>query len=156
MERNENYLTSDGLLKLETELQELTGDRRVELATQIKKATEVGGTVDNAEYDEAKRLQSQIEGRIQVVEHLLRNAVLIEETITPAKTVKIGSTVTVNMPDGNELKYTIVGSVEVDPTGGKISNESPIGKALLGRKVGADVEARTPAGVIKLKICQIG
>ena len=156
MERDEHYLTSNGLVTLKTELKELTGNRRPEIAELIRKASEVGGVVDNGEYDEAKRLQAQIEGRILVVENLLRNAVLIDETKKPTKIVEIGSTVTVNMSGGNKLQYRIVGSVEVDPKCGKISNESPIGKALLGRYLGDEVEARTPVGVVKLKICQIG
>jgi transcription elongation factor GreA len=151
----ESYLTPDGLAKVQGELDYLRTVRRREVAEQLKKAAEVGGTVDNAEYDEAKREQSRVEGRILELERLLRSAVLIPTRPTPSGKVQVGSTVTVRDHDGKKSKYVIIGSTEADPLKGWISNESPVGKALLGKSVGDEVEVKTPAGTIKLKVLGI-
>ncbi len=155
MAQRETYLTSEGLAKLREELDHLIMVRRQEIAQRIQRANEIGGTVDNAEYDEAKNEQAFIEGRIRTLENLLQSAVLISSRDAPKESVGLGSSVTVINPTGHKERYIIVGSVEVDPLKGKISNESPVGRALLGRKVGDEIEVRTPSGVMKLTITEI-
>lgn len=155
MVRRETYLTAEGLTKLGAELEHLRTVRRQEVAHRIQRAKEVGGTVDNAAYDEAKNEQAFVEGRILTLETMIQNAVIIPGHEAPTETVEIGSVVTVAAGDGKAQKFTIVGSTEADPTQGKISNESPVGKALLGRKVGAQVEVTTPARVFRLKVVNI-
>ena len=129
--------------------------RRREVAEELKRASEVGGTVDNAEYDEAKRDQATIEGRIVDLEQTLRTAVIIPDHDTPSETVTVGSLVVLKDSAGKTMKYTIVGSMEADPAHGRISNESPIGQALLGKQVGEDAEVQAPSGVQKLTIVDI-
>jgi len=155
MVQKETYLTHEGLEKITAELEHLETVRRPQIAEQIHRAKELGGTVDNAEYDDAKNEQAFVEGRILTLEHMIKNAVLIEEDKIPSKWVKLGSKVAVRNPDGEEEHYTIVGSAEASPGEGRISNESPVGSALLGKKVGAKVEAETPAGKIKLQLIAI-
>ena len=155
MAQREAYLTKEGLEKLQAELEHLRTAARHEVAERIQKAKEIGGTVDNAEYDEAKNEQAFVEGRILTLEHLLNNAVVISSEHTNGDVVKVGSLVSVATEGGQEQRYTIVGSTEADPPGGRISNESPVGKALLGRHRGDEVEAQTPSGVIKLKIVAV-
>lgn len=156
MTQQESYLTADGQTKLSEELEKLQTIRRREVAEQLKKAAEVGGTVDNAEYDEAKREQEVVERRIKIVENLLQNAVIIPDRAEPSETVQLGSLVEVEEQDGTRASYTIVGRAEADPVNGKISNESPVGKAVLGKRVGTKVEAKAPAGMVKLTIVKIG
>lgn len=151
----QTYLTPEGLAKLEAELEELKTVRRLEVAARIQRAKEIGGTVDNAEYDEAKNDQAFIEGRILTLEAMLKNAVIIEQN-KPSSTVQVGSRVTVVDDKNNERDYTIVGSQETDPAQNRISNVSPIGKALLGKRVGQVAEVHVPAGKIRLKIKKIG
>ena len=155
MAQKEVYLTAEGLEKLKTELDHLRSVRRQQVAEQIHRATEIGGTVDNAEYDDAKNEQAFVEGRILTLERMIKNATVIEEGKTPSKFVTLGSKVTVRNQDGEEEHYTIVGSAEASPGEGRISNESPVGSALMGKRVGNKVEAQIPAGTIKLEVIAI-
>jgi transcription elongation factor GreA len=138
------YLSRDGLTKLRTELDEMTNVRRVEVATRIHDAKEHGDLSENAEYEDAKNEQAFVEGRIQTLEVLIKNATIIDEKHSTDH-VQIGSTVSVESGDGKET-FTIVGSAEASPREGRISNESPVGRALLGRKKGEKVVVRVPAG----------
>ena len=150
------YLTKDGLAKLKAELENLSIVRRQEVADRIQRAKQMGGTVDNAEYDEAKNDQAYIEGRILTIENLINNASMIDESKGGAKgVVRIGSTVTVEDEKGRKNKYKIMGSTEADPSQGSISNVSPIGKALLGKQAGEVAEVSVPAGKIELKVVRI-
>lgn len=155
MAQKETFLTPEGLEKLKAELEHLQIVRRPQVAEQIHRAKELGGTVDNAEYDDAKNEQAFVEGRILTLEGMIKNATLIEEEATPSSFVKLGSKVRVRNQDGEEEHYTIVGSVEASPSEGRISNESPVGSALLGKRVGDKVEAQAPAGTLKLKVIAI-
>jgi transcription elongation factor GreA len=128
--------------------------RRKEVASQIHKASETGGTVDNAEYEEAKNDQAYIEGRILTLDSLIRNARIIEKD-TSSDVVHIGSTVQVEDSRGRKSKYKIIGSAEADPSQGSISNVSPIGKALLGKRAGDVADVAVPAGQIQLKVLSI-
>lgn len=150
------YLTAKGLTKMKGELEDLQAQRRPAVATRIQKAKEIGGTVDNAEYDEAKNEQAFIEGRVRTLETLINNAVLIPDKQKATGVVLIGSKVTVLNQKGKKDRYNIIGSAEADPSQGKISNVSPIGKALLGKKVGDIAEVSVPAGKIKLEVVKIG
>ena len=136
-------------------MDELRSSRRLLVAERIQKAKEIGGTVDNAEYDEAKNEQAFIEGRILTLDNLINNAVIISKKSGPSDVVCIGSKVTVMNQKKQKDRYTIIGSTETDPTQGKISNVSPIGKALLGKRVGDVAEVSVPAGTIKLEILVI-
>ena len=155
MLHKETYLTPEGLKSLQGELEHLQGVRRSEVAARIHKANETGGTVDNAEYDEAKNEQAFVEGRIRELENLLSNAVVAPDAEDAGQGVGFGSSVTVVADNGRKRSYTVVGSAEASPLEGKISNESPVGKALLGRKVGDEVKVETPAGLMKLTIQKI-
>lgn len=149
------YLTVEGKKKLEKELEYLTTVRRHEVAEAIKSAKEEGDLSENSAYDEAKLQQGFLEGRIQTIEAQLRNAVIIESNGNGTDKVNIGNTVTVAEDGIGEETYQIVGSAEADPLEGKISNESPIGMALLGAKKGDTVMAETPGGAIKFKVLKI-
>jgi transcription elongation factor GreA len=138
------YLSREGLEKLRAELDELVSVRRPEIANRIHEAKEHGDITENAEYEDAKNEQAFIEGRIQSLTMLIKNAVLIEEN-TSTSFVQIGSTVELKGVEGTE-RYTIVGSTEAEPLEGRISNESPVGRALLGRKKGDKVTVSVPAG----------
>jgi len=146
------YLTREGLSKLEEELRHLRTVRRHEVAERIRKAKEFTNTVDNAEYDDAKNEQSFVEGRIQSIERMLANAVVIDEQTARTDYVRLGSRVTVVDSDGVEEVYTIVGSAEADPKTGRISNESPIGRALLGHRAGESVAILAPGGSFDLTV----
>jgi len=148
-----NFLTPEGLAKLEEELQYLRTVRRQEVAEKIQKAKELRSTVSSPEYEDAKNEQGFVEGRILELERIIKNAVIIHPEA--ADLVQLGSKVTVRHQDGSEEHYTIVGSIEVNPGEGKISNESPVGKALLGKRVGNEVKVTVPAGVLKLTITEI-
>ena len=148
------YLTSEGLANLKAESEELRTLRRQMVAQRIQKAKEIGGTVDNAEYDDAKNEQAFIEGRILTLDNLINNAVIISEDSGPSDIVHIGSRVTVINQKGTRDQYTIIGSTEADPAQGRISNVSPIGKALLGKHVGDVAEVSVPAGPIKLEVVE--
>lgn len=155
MPQKDVYLTAEGLEKLKVELEHLLAVRRPQVSEQIHRAKELGGTVDNAEYDDAKNEQSFVEGRILTLEAMIRNAVVIQEEKSPSGEVKLGSKVTVKSREGGKEHYSVVGSVEADPSEAKISNESPVGSALMGKKVGDEVEVETPAGAIKMKVVKI-
>jgi transcription elongation factor GreA len=155
MPREKVYLTEEGLTKLKAELDYLYTVRRQEIAERIQRAKELTDTVDNAEYEDAKNEQAFVEGRIRTLERMIKNAAVISAE-TSSEQVRLGSTVTVQTQEGEQEHYTIVGSPEADPSEGKISNESPVGKVLLGRRVGEEVEVRAPAGMLKLKIVTIG
>ncbi|KHO61928.1 transcription elongation factor GreA [Thermoanaerobacter sp. YS13] len=149
-------LTYEGLKKLEEELEYLKTVKRAEVAEKIKQARAFGDLSENSEYDEAKNEQAFIEGRIATIEAMLKNAKVIDEDDIKLDQVSIGCTVKVYDESYNEeVEYTIVGSAEADPMNNKISDESPIGKALLGKKVGDVVFVEVPAGIIKLKILEI-
>jgi transcription elongation factor GreA len=137
------YLSREGEAELRRELAELVGNRRAEIAARIHDAKEHGDLTENAEYEEAKNEQAFVEGRIQTLEAMLKTAVIIENGSTDF--VALGSRVEVDSIDGNET-FMIVGSAEARPTDGKISNESPVGRALLGRKPGEQVAVKLPNG----------
>lgn len=147
-------LTKDGIVKLERELEELRTVRRAEVAERIKYAKDFGDISENAEYEEAKNEQGMVEGRILVLENMLRNVVVIEEGVG-AGVIGVGSSVDVQDEFGKQ-SFTIVGPAEVDVANGRISLESPVGKALLGHKVGDEVEVQSPAGARKVKISRVG
>jgi len=149
----QQYLTPEGEAKLKTELAELTGPRREELAGRLRSAIQMGDLSENADYHKAKEDQGFLEGRIQEIESILRSAVIIEKK--HGDTINVGSTVTVQEDAYDPETYDIVGAKEADPRKGKISNESPFGTALMGHKVGDVVEAETPGGKIKLKILKV-
>jgi transcription elongation factor GreA len=149
------YLTPEGLAKLKAELEYLRTVRRQEVAKRIQQAKEIGGTVDNAEYDQAKDEQAFIEGRILTLDNIIKNAIIISERIGPSERVQVGSRVTVINEKGQMEQYIIVGSTEADPSQKKISNLSPIGKALLGKRVGEEAEVYVPAGRIRFKVVEI-
>jgi transcription elongation factor GreA len=147
------YLTTEGAEKLRAELKELTGRRREELAQRLRAAIQMGDLSENADYHKAKEDQSFLEGRIQEIEAVLRTAVIVEKRYSDVVTV--GSTVTVQEENFDPETYYVVGAKEADPRKGKISNESPIGRALMDHKVGDVVEAETPGGKIKFKILKV-
>ena len=156
MPPKETLLTYEGLKKLEEELEYLKTEKRKEIAERIKVALGFGDLSENSEYDEAKNEQAQVDMRIIDLENKLRNVKLIDEDEIDTKTVQVGNTVQVYDEEFDEkIEYTIVGSTEVDLAENKISNESPIGTALLGRKKNDVVEVETPGGVITLKILKI-
>lgn len=149
------YLTPEGKQRFTAELHELQTVRRHQVEEQIRRAKEFADTVDNAEYDEAKQEQAFVEGRIQELERMLSAAKVIEEPTTKADFVRMGCHVKVVDPDGEEETYYLVGSHEADPRRGLISNESPIGRALIGKRVGDEVTVVAPAGSFNLKILEI-
>ena len=152
----EVLLTQEGYDNLEKELEYLTTEKRAEIAERIKIALGFGDLSENSEYDEAKNAQAANETKIAELENKLRYAKIIDESEIDTKTVQVGNTVKVlDMEFNEEESYTIVGSTEVDLSQNKISNESPIGVALMGAKKGQVVEAQAPAGVIKYKIISI-
>ena len=148
------YLTPEGKERFAKELRELLTVRRHEVEDRIRRAKEFSDTVDNAEYDEAKTEQSFVEGRIQELERMLSSARMIEE---PARSdfVRMGSHVKVVDGDGDEQTYYVVGSQEADPRRGLISNESPIGRALIGKRAGENVTVVAPGGSFDLKVLEI-
>ena len=154
MAEKEIIITQEGLARLQSELEHLLSVRRQEVAAKIKRAREMGGTENNAEYDDAKNDQAFVEGRILLLENIVRNAVAIESPASPG-VVELGNKVLIENQDGKIEQFTIVGSAEANPVGGRISNESPVGKALLGKRIGDEVEVPTPAGVLKLRILEV-
>ena len=148
------YLTREGFKKFEEELEQLRTVKRPRVAERIRQAKEFTDTVDNAEYDEAKSEQAFVEGRIQELERALANAQIIGDG-PHSDVVELGSHVTVKDGDGVEEKYTIVGSVEADPRHGLISNESPVGRALLGKRVGEQASVVAPGGSFELTIVEV-
>ena len=150
MTQKQQFLTPEGEAKLRAELIELTGPKREEIAKRLRSAIQMGDLSENADYHKAKEDQSFLEGRIQEIEAILRTATIVEKRSSDVVTV--GSKVTIQESDYDPETFYMVGAKEADPRNGKISNESPFGKALMDHKVGDIVEAETPDGKIKLKI----
>jgi transcription elongation factor GreA len=148
-------LTPEGLASLKAELELLSTTRRREVAARIKEAREFGDISENAEYDDAKNEQAMLEAKIAQLEDKLRSATVIDASDLGTDMVRVGSTVHVVDGDGKKSTYTIVGSAEAKPAEMKLSNESPVGKALVGRKRGEEVAFATPKGERKLKITKI-
>jgi transcription elongation factor GreA len=148
------YLTQQGVTKLQEELAELKGARRQELARRLRSAVQMGDLSENADYHKAKEDQAFLEGRIQEIEYLLRSAVIIEKNAS-SDVVGLGNHVTIQEGDSPPETYHLVGAKEADPRNGRISNESPIGRALVDHRIGDVVEVQTPSGSIKLRIVKI-
>ena len=153
MNSKPTYLSRDGLEKLRAELEEMVTVRRPEVAARIHDAKEHGDLSENAEYEDAKNEQAFVEGRIQTLEALIKNATIIGDDHATDH-VAVGSTVVVDGEDGQET-FTIVGSAEASPSSGRISNESPVGRALLGRRKGDKVTVKVPAGDFAYRIVEI-
>lgn len=156
MVEKQTILTVEGLKKLEEKLDYLKSVKRREVAERIKQAIEFGDISENSEYEDAKNEQAFIEGEIITLEKNLRNAKVIEEGEISTDVVTIGSTVILkDLEFDDEIEYTIVGSTEADPTEFRISNESPVGAAILGQKIGSIIEVNVPVGVLKYEIVNI-
>ena len=153
-DQKQTYITEEGLKKLEEELEYLKNTKRKEIAERIRDAKELGDLSENAEYAEAKEEQSFVENRILELQSITRNVNLIKKS-KKANQVDVGSTIDVENAEGASMTYTIVGSNEADPIKGLISNESPIGKAFLGKKVGEEAEVEAPSGKITFKVLKI-
>ena len=149
----QTYLSQEGIETIKKELQELKTKKRQEIAVRLQEAKDLGDLSENAEYFEAKEAQSLNENRIIELEKLLKNAVVIE-TSSEEDIVRVGSTIEVKSNNGPET-FNIVGSAEAKPQEGKISNESPLGRAFLGRKIGDEIEIKSPSGITKYKIIKI-
>jgi transcription elongation factor GreA len=150
------YLTREGRAKLEAELEQLTTVERRDVAARIGAAKELGDISESGEYEDAKKSQALLEGRIRELKYVLSRAELIDEETASNGEVRVGSSVTVRFDeDGDEETWTIVGSAEASPRQGKISNESPIGSALLGKRARHKVTVQTPSGVMKLTIVKV-
>ncbi len=149
-------MTKEGKQKLETELEQLKSVKRKEVVERIKIARSFGDLSENSEYDSAKEEQAFVEGRITTLENMIRNAKIIEEDGQNSGSVSLGKSVTfIELPNGDEETYTIVGSAEADPFEGKISNDSPIAKSLIGKTVGDQVIVQTPGGEMNVRITSI-
>ena len=153
-DNNKIYLTVEGKQKLQTELEELEGPRRSEIAARLKSAIEMGDLSENADYHKAKEDQGFLEGKILEIKHILNHAIIVEESNGNDK-VTVGCKVTVQEEDFPPETYFLVGSKEADPGTNKISHISPIGKALLDQRVGDKVSIKTPSGEFTLKILEI-
>ena len=149
-----NFITKQGLEKLKKDLEHLKTAKRQEIANSLQKAKELGDLSENAEYTEAKEAQSFNEGRISELEEMIKNAETIKKTINNGGIVQIGSTIEIKNEQINK-EYTIVGSEEADPVNGRISNESPLGRAFLGKKINDEVEIETPGGRTRYRILKI-
>lgn len=156
MSEKEVILTKEGYDDLENQLEYLKTEKRYEISEQIKQARAFGDISENAEYDEAKNEQARIESEILIIEDKLRHAKIVTEADVKKNVVGIGKRIIVHdVEEKEDLELIIVGSTEADPALGKISNESPIGAALIGKKKGQEVEVEAPAGVMKFKILKI-
>lgn len=155
MINNEYFLTPEGVEKLRAELEELRGPRRTEIAQRLRHAVEMGDLSENADYISAKEDQAFLEGRIQELEIVLRDAVIIDIDASPSDVIQIGSTVVVSENGNDPETFKIVGVKEADPRVGKISHESPIGKSLMGKRAGDDISLQTPRGETNLKIIRL-
>ncbi|TCP52756.1 transcription elongation factor GreA [Tumebacillus sp. BK434] len=156
MSEKETLLTQGGLLKLEEELDHLKSVKRREVAERIQVAISYGDISENSEYEDAKNEQAFIEGRIMTLEKMLRNARIIRDEDVATGAVSIGARVVIkDLEFGDVMEYLIVGTAEADPTENKISNESPVGRALLGRVIGDKIEVNVPAGMIEYEILEI-
>ncbi len=152
---DEQYLTYEGAQSLREELERLKGPERDELAKRLRSAIQMGDLSENADYHAAKEYQAFLEGKIQELEFVLKNAVIIEEMEENRGVVTLGSQITIQEDGSSPETYYLVGAKEADPGNGRISNESPFGAALLGGKEGQEVVAKTPAGQVRLKILKI-
>jgi transcription elongation factor GreA len=150
----QTYLTAEGAARLKTELEKLKGPKREELAARLRSAIQMGDLSENADYHKAKEDQGFLEGRIQELEYILSNAVIIEKN-GKNDIVSIGSQVTIQEGHESPETYHIVGSTEANPANGMISHESPIGKALIDHRAGETVDVETPGGIVKFKILKI-
>jgi len=149
------YLTAQGAARLKIELEELKGPQRQEIAKRLRSAIQMGDLSENADYHKAKEDQGFLEGRIRELEYLLKNAIIVEESDVTRDIVEVGVRVTIQEEDSPPETYHLVGAKEADPRNGRISNESPIGRALLGKRVGEVAVAETPGGQIHFKIIKI-
>ncbi|MBR5319672.1 MAG: transcription elongation factor GreA [Peptococcaceae bacterium] len=156
MSEQDVILTREGLEQLEQELEELRTVKRTEVKERLKEAIALGDLSENSEYDDAKNEQAFMEGRILELEKMIRNAKVIEDGVQQEGTITVGSLVTVKDIEFDEItEYRLVGTVEADPMNNRISNESPVGRALLGHKAGDIIDVEVPAGVIQLEIIEI-
>lgn len=156
MDNKQVKLTEDGLKQLEEELEYLKTKKRKEVSKKIKVALGFGDLSENSEYDEAKNEQAQVEARIVSVENMLKNAIVIDESERDTSKVELGATVTIHDIEFDEdITYKIVGSTEADPDEGRLSDESPLGKSLMGKAEGEMIDVDAPAGVIQYKILKI-
>jgi transcription elongation factor GreA len=149
------YLTADGAAKIETELKDLKGPQREAIARRLHDAIQMGDLSENADYHKAKEDQGFLEGRIQELEFVLRNATIVNTTNVPKNVVAVGVRVIVQEGDLDPEVFFMVGGQEADPRSGKISHESPIGRALMDHHVGDKVEVETPGGIINIRILKI-
>ena len=156
MDNKQVKLTEDGLKQLEEELEYLKTKKRKEVSEKIKVALGFGDLSENSEYDEAKNEQAQVEASIVSVENMLKNAIVIDESERDTSKVELGATVTIHDIEFDEdITYKIVGSTEADPDEGRLSDESPLGKSLMGKAEGEMIDVDAPAGVIQYKILKI-
>lgn len=156
MDNKQVKVTEDGLKQLEEELEYLKTKKRKEVSEKIKVALGFGDLSENSEYDEAKNEQAQVEARIVSVENMLKNAIVIDESERDTSKVELGATVTIHDIEFDEdITYKIVGSTEADPDEGRLSDESPLGKSLMGKAEGEMIDVDAPAGVIQYKILKI-
>jgi transcription elongation factor GreA len=153
--KDELYLTAEGAARLREELAQLKGPEREAMAKRLRAAIQMGDLSENADYHKAKEDQGFLEGRIQELEYLLQNAVIVEQQSGKREMVEVGTYVTVQEEDYPEETYYVVGAKEADPRSGRISNESPIGNALMGKREGDRVTVETPGGQVELKIVKI-
>ncbi len=149
------YLTAEGALRMKAELEHLTGPARDEMAQRLRAAIQQGDLSENADYHKAKEDQGFLEGRIQELDYLLKNATIIENNNHKRDIVEIGATVTVQEDNYDPETYMLVGAKEADPRKGRISNESPIGQSIIGKRIGEKVLVETPNGKIELSILNI-
>jgi transcription elongation factor GreA len=152
---DQSYLTVEGAEKIKAELTELKGPRRTELAQRLRSAIQMGDLSENADYHKAKEDQGFLEGRIKELEYLLHNAVIVDISEVSTDSVQVGTRITIQEEGEEPETYQMVGANEADPPNGRISNESPIGQALFGKKAGETAIAHTPGGQIKFKILKI-
>lgn len=156
MAEKKHYMTLEGKQKLEEEVEYLKTEKRKEVVERIKVARSFGDLSENSEYDSAKEEQAFVEGRIAQLEKMIRNAVIIEDDDKNSSVVSLGKTVKfVELPEGDEEEYKIVGSAESDPLEGKISNDSPMAQSLIGKSVGDIVIVNTPGGEMEVKILEV-
>ena len=151
----ETYLTPEGKERLKNELEDLKGPQRIDLAKRLRSAIEMGDLSENADYHKAKEDQAFLEGRIQELQYILGNAIIIQDDGKPKNIVAVGTKVTIQEDDYPPETYYLVGAKEADPRNGRISHESPIGSALLEHRVGDVVEADAPSGTMTFKILKI-
>ncbi len=149
------YLTEEGAEKLRAELVQLTGPAREAISKRLREAIQMGDLSENADYHKAKEDQGFLEGRIQELQYILKNAIIVSAYDGPREIVEVGARVTVQEEDFEPETYLLVGAKEANPREGKISNESPIGRALLGKRVGERANAQTPGGEISFKVLKI-